>query len=186
MVIPGLAKTQKSEIGKWPKNNRHAWNAAKINGNWKLIDVTWGAGYVKSRKFVKNYKEYFFCSDPEMFFFKHYPSDKKWLFTQKTEQDFVNLPLYYSNYQKSNIKLISPRSGIIDMRQSDLVLFKLQVNKKMPSLSYAFNNDKYSKQLYIKHDEDEIQFSIPLENKRNRYLTLYDNNKAIVTYKLIH
>lgn len=35
--------------------NGHAWNAAKIEGNWYLIDATWNSGYVDASGFTKRY-----------------------------------------------------------------------------------------------------------------------------------
>ncbi|MCG8579927.1 MAG: hypothetical protein MI866_08425 [Bacteroidales bacterium] len=184
VIVTGTSKTKKSEIGKSPKRNRHAWNAAKVNDRWELIDVTWGAGYVESKKFFKRYTEDYFCSNPEMFFLKHYPKDTRWLFTKKTKEDFANLPLYYSSYYKSEIKFNSSHSGVIESVENDLVHFKVDANGELPYLTYAFNNDKYSKKPDIEYNADEILFSIPLENRKKGYLTLYYRHKAIVTYKL--
>jgi hypothetical protein len=76
----------------------HAWNVVEIDGEWKLIDATWGTGYIKARKQVlkkilfklfripyatryrfihkPNYK--YFCPDPEVFVKDHLPSTPAW------------------------------------------------------------------------------------------------------------
>ncbi|GAA0596648.1 hypothetical protein GCM10009001_11000 [Virgibacillus siamensis] len=47
---------------------RHAWVEADINGEWLLMDPTWGAGYVQDGKFVPRYTDKYF--DPNMEDFK--------------------------------------------------------------------------------------------------------------------
>ena len=46
--INGYAKGYSSRNNQSYTQTNHAWNAVKINGAWKLIDVTWGSGYGKT------------------------------------------------------------------------------------------------------------------------------------------
>ncbi len=63
--------------GGWEK---HAWNAVKINGQWQLLDVTWGAGHSNDgdHKFEKDFQPGFFCPLPRVFALNHFPTDQKW------------------------------------------------------------------------------------------------------------
>lgn len=57
----------------------HAWNAVKIEGQWRLLDCTWGAGHVTpSMKFVRQFSEYYFLTPPEEFVYGHFPQEPKW------------------------------------------------------------------------------------------------------------
>lgn len=76
----------------------HAWNAVEIDGEWKLIDATWGSGYLKERKqpgrkllyrtfripyrtkyrFVHKTNMKYYCTDPEIFVLDHLPSTPAW------------------------------------------------------------------------------------------------------------
>lgn len=47
---------------------RHEWVEAKINGDWVLMDPTWGAGYVDDDKFTFKYNDKYF--DPNLKQFK--------------------------------------------------------------------------------------------------------------------
>lgn len=61
------------------QNNPHAWNAIKIEGNWYLIDVTWGAGYVRDgTKFVRQPAAGYFMTPPTWFALNHLPNEEKW------------------------------------------------------------------------------------------------------------
>jgi len=60
------------------KNSDHAWNAVKIGGKWKLIDVTWDAGFVERRTFIKHYTLQYFNLSPSQFIYSHLPEEEKW------------------------------------------------------------------------------------------------------------
>lgn len=56
----------------------HAWNAVKVDGQWRLVDVTWGAGGVNAKGFTKRFDEYYFFPSPEGFIFHHFPDEPRW------------------------------------------------------------------------------------------------------------
>ena len=69
------------------KEINHAWNAVKINGQWKLLDVTWGSGYARKEngklKFVPSLNLRYLFTDPEILILDHFPSDSKFQFLDK-------------------------------------------------------------------------------------------------------
>ena len=70
IIITGIGKTNKNQIGRINMKSNHAWNAVKLSGKWHLIDVTWGAGYVDLDQFDFEFKEGYFMSPPEKFCLK--------------------------------------------------------------------------------------------------------------------
>jgi len=58
----------------------HGWNAVRVDGTWRLMDVTWAAGGVDMPKktFTPRYDDAFFMPDPVSFLETHYPSDPAW------------------------------------------------------------------------------------------------------------
>jgi hypothetical protein len=56
----------------------HAWNAVKINGQWRLLDVTWGAGGLRGNKFEKDFTEYYFLPSHDQLLFTHFPNNSRW------------------------------------------------------------------------------------------------------------
>jgi transglutaminase/protease-like cytokinesis protein 3 len=57
----------------------HAWNAVRIEGQWRLMDPTWGAGYLDERmQFVRRFQEHYFLTPPDAFVFDHLPQDQRW------------------------------------------------------------------------------------------------------------
>ena len=61
----------------------HSWSAVKVNGEWLLVDATWGAGYSEGgRGHLMSHKlftPYWFNVNKYEFLFMHYPKDEKWL-----------------------------------------------------------------------------------------------------------
>lgn len=56
----------------------HAWNVAKIDGKWHLIDVTWGSGYVSRGNYRKNFTSEYFMASPDSLIESHMPFDPIW------------------------------------------------------------------------------------------------------------
>jgi transglutaminase/protease-like cytokinesis protein 3 len=56
----------------------HAWNAVKCDGQWKLMDVTWGSGYLNGRNFVRRREEKYFLAVPVRLGKTHLPFDPVW------------------------------------------------------------------------------------------------------------
>jgi len=78
--INGYAKGYSYSPGDTFNQPNHSWNIIKINGKWKLFDVTWGQGFgykddTGKLACVKQYNEFWFNTDPYAFIFSHLPSD---------------------------------------------------------------------------------------------------------------
>lgn len=57
----------------------HAWNAVEVNGRWRLMDATWGAGYLDERmQFVRRFQEHYFLTPPASFIYDHLPAEPRW------------------------------------------------------------------------------------------------------------
>jgi hypothetical protein len=59
-------------------NVGHAWNVARIDGEWRLFDPTWAAGHMEGMKFVKRFSAKWFMPKPEDFIKTHLPFDPIW------------------------------------------------------------------------------------------------------------
>ena len=72
-IIPGVGRSQSSG-----KAEGHAWNVVMLDGEWKLVDCTWGAGFVNGNDFHRSFSDAYFCADPKEFLTSHFPDDSKW------------------------------------------------------------------------------------------------------------
>jgi hypothetical protein len=87
--ISGYAKGYGYKPGDKFSEIDHAWNAVKIDGTWKLIDVTWGSSVSETTdngllKSTMRFDPYWFCVPPEAFIFSHLPENKDWQLTSNT------------------------------------------------------------------------------------------------------
>jgi hypothetical protein len=79
--LSGYAKGYSYTTGNNTFNQpNHSWNIIKINGKWRLFDVTWGQGFGYTDNngklaCVKEYSEFWFNTDPYAFIFTHFPTD---------------------------------------------------------------------------------------------------------------
>ena len=183
--IIGTSKAHPTQIGKLPKTSDHEWNAVKIGDSWKLIDVTWASGSVdtKTGKFVSDFNGGYFFTEPEVFFLNHFPDDKRLMMLNKTDQDFAVLPLYYGPYIESKYEFTSPAYGIISLSKTSVVPFQI-VNFPDGKITYVFTNEGRLRDIQPRQQGNITEFDIPMDARSRGYLTLYVDNKAVVTYKI--
>lgn len=75
-VVEGYTKSDKGKIN---RSIGHAWNAVKVNGEWKLYDPTWGAGYVEDgKRFVKKNNTRWYDVEAAEMIKTHMPFDPVW------------------------------------------------------------------------------------------------------------
>lgn len=72
--ISGLAKGFGYRAGKDIREFDHAWNAVKLDGEWYLLDSTWGG----KDEFFDSLKVSYFLTEPNIFVTTHFPEQEKW------------------------------------------------------------------------------------------------------------
>lgn len=110
--------------------SNHTWNAVKVGGEWKLIDVTWASGYTDEDcgSFTFHRNDWYFCADPRRFVWDHFPRDSSWQLLSEpiSWQEFYRYPLLYQGMKENNIEDFSPRSVIISKKVGDTVVFNFK------------------------------------------------------------
>jgi len=73
LKVIGLAKDETSEH----TNNSHAWSIICADGQWALVDATWGTGYedVRAGKYRQKLDDKYFFTIPDLLIEDHYPND---------------------------------------------------------------------------------------------------------------
>lgn len=89
-VVTGYNKDIKGNVR---GNVGHAWNAVKVDEQWKLYDVTWGAGYVENGKYTAKYNPDWYNTSPDVFIEKHMPFDPIW--------QLLESPLNYEQFNEN-------------------------------------------------------------------------------------
>jgi transglutaminase/protease-like cytokinesis protein 3 len=102
--ISGYSKGYGYRLGTTFGRTNHAWNAIKIDGEWRLFDVTWGQGHGKTvngkLKSVSNFNDFWFNTDPYAFIFTHLPQDSRWQLIDYaiSKTQFERLPYVHSSF----------------------------------------------------------------------------------------
>lgn len=119
VTIEGYARDLRGELV--PAG--HAWNAVKLDGAWRLMDVTWDAGVIKEGKYLAQYRAEYLFTPPAVFGLEHLPDDPHWQLADKmmNKEEFLAQPLLRPSFFASKLELVSPtRSGV--KAQSALML----------------------------------------------------------------
>ncbi|HEY1955144.1 MAG TPA: transglutaminase domain-containing protein [Polyangiaceae bacterium] len=118
--VTGSVRTLDSPVDGAP----HAWNAAKVNGVWYLLDPTFDAGSVEGSTFHKRYTTDYLFTPPDVFGVSHFPEDPKWQLRDKpiSRGDFIRQPMMDPAFYARGMKLEAPDrsqvtvSGRFDVR----------------------------------------------------------------------
>lgn len=186
-VVSGYTKTFAHEIGKLPLGGKHAWNVVFINKQWKLIDATWAAGYAnESKKWIQQFDDYFFFTDPEDLINSHFPEEAVWQLTSETysQKQFANFPILTPYYFKNRLKLNAPKNGKLTLGQKKFYLIKFSSKNIAEDFAYAYGGDIYMSTLIPELISNETVLRIPTKNKRNTSLNIIVGNDVVLQFQV--
>lgn len=105
----------------------HAWNAARIKGQWYLIDSCWDAGSI-SRKdgFKKNYRADYLLTPPQAMIQSHFPEQKTWQLLDEPISlgDFLRQPMLDPSFQAADLTLVRPTRALNETDSDAVVIVK--------------------------------------------------------------
>ena len=116
LYLTGDARTLGNDLN----GQSHAWNAARIDGKWYLIDATWDSGVLDGSHFRKRYSTEYFLTPPRVFNVDHLPDDAKWqLLAQPLSRgEFLRQPALTPLFFARGLQLVSPDRSQVDVRGS--------------------------------------------------------------------
>ncbi len=107
VYVTGVSREQDGSIS----GLGHAWNAARIEGQWYLMDPTWGSGSVDSDEgFKARYNPTYLFTPPRIFINTHYPDDEGWQLLEEplSRGEFVRQPQLRPTFFANGMELIEP------------------------------------------------------------------------------
>ena len=116
VAINGYSKGFGYVVGQGFEEMNHAWNAAQIDGKWRLLDATWGAGYLDEQgRFVRRFNSHYFDTPPEQFIYDHFPQDPQWqlLATPLTLAQYEQLPFLKPAFFQHELALTHQAQGAL-------------------------------------------------------------------------
>jgi hypothetical protein len=88
----------------------HSWNAVRIDGRWRLLDATWGSGYLDERlRFFRDFQEHYFLTSPDAFVFDHFPAESRWQLVDRplSMEEFTDLVYLRPMFFQAGFRIVS-------------------------------------------------------------------------------
>jgi hypothetical protein len=187
VTVTGWAK-DKQGIGKpLAKTADHAWNAIRINNEWYLCDVTWGAGSTTESTgiFSFDFKDFYFCTPPDLFSYNHFPKDEQWFLGSRVpEKKFTGAPHFYAGAIKLCLKRLSPEAGILKYKKGKAVDFRFAVDGKVSRIYVQPSTLKKSITIPFSSRDGFIEFQYVMEEYAP-YLYAFADDSALLVYKMV-
>ncbi|MGH1362990.1 MAG: transglutaminase domain-containing protein [Calditrichia bacterium] len=160
--------------------NRHAWNAVKVDGTWRLLDATWGAGYISDGKFKRSFNDYYFFTPPEELIQTHYPEQRRWqlLDEHRNRTNFMAMPLTKPAFFRYDMRMISHTDRKI--QASDSLSLKLSGSKDVVLLSrlYVGENELDDMLSFAQRSDDGFEVRAIFPQPSNYILRIFAKRKT--------
>lgn len=117
-------------------STNHAWNCVLMDGEWHLIDATWGAGALNGSTYEQRFDPSWFASTPVEFARRHFPSDPTYQLIADDDGGPMNWegyilappgPVIFSDFHRLEFSVdqLQPASEVIENGQTvSFTLFK--------------------------------------------------------------
>jgi len=167
----------------------HAWNAVKIDGEWELLDCTWGAGTVNGKmKFVRKFKSAYFMPRPESLSYNHFPKEEKWQLLEEPISQEIYL-------ERAAIGGGFLTYGLYDLSHRN---YRLETPRRKP-LTIGFTSATAPETLFcvnyttrkqipcsVRKEEDRVSVNLPGTSVRNMVLGIVTEDKELLlSYRLV-
>ncbi len=141
----------------------HAWNAVRIDDEWRLVDVTWNAGHVDATSFIKRYSTKYLFLEPEKMIHTHYPADAIWQLIEPavSAADFVELPQLVGWFFHYDIGLPEGITRIINTGEQYLMRLKTSEDVFLMANIYGTDGVQHRSFVQKQGDMTEITFRFP-------------------------
>lgn len=186
-VIVGDARVTPQDIGRRNFVMNHAWNKVQINGEWILVDATWGGGSYDYRRkiLVKKFTPVYFNPDLKYFNLMHYPEDAMYKGNTGNKMEFLNAPLIYNSFIEEEAEILSPYSGVIMANEGDKITFKIKNIDRLDDFYYLDKKEERGKLENVKEENGVLEFQITYTRKLGRFITFYLFNKGFAAFKIV-
>lgn len=121
VIVVGDARGMSSDV----EGEGHAWNAARVDGRWYLLDATWDSGYLKDRAFVREYRSDYLFVPPALIGVTHFPEDPAWQLRERplSRGEFARQPMMRPQFFADGLALVEPlRSQVTVAREFPLIV----------------------------------------------------------------
>jgi len=181
VYVVGDSRTQISDLN----GGSHAWNAAKIEGSWYLIDATWDSGYVNDSSFTKRYSTSYLLTPPDVMVISHFPNEPEWqLLAQPLSRgDFLRQPMLRPNFFAQGLKLISPTRSQTEIRDEAVIQLE-NPNQRWLMASYGSKGSQQTERC-AEATSQASQLSCPLPGSGTYEVRLFSGAQQSGQYEYV-
>jgi len=192
LTISGYARIGGNMEEDKPDAPNHAWNAVRINNQWKIIDVTWASGYTdkKVKQFTPKFSDTYLFPDPNKFLLNHYPALDAWkpANAKLSKAVFFSNPVVLSACFQYDISSFYPGKGALKAKPGEAVSFSFVTpnTDQVQQIFVTIGEDKKKQTLSpaFTHTDKTITFSIAYDKAGSYPLVIFVNDLAALEYQL--
>jgi transglutaminase/protease-like cytokinesis protein 3 len=193
VTINGYSKGIGYIVGNSTELN-HGWNGVKIDGNWYLIDVTWGAGHIENNNFVAKFNPFYFATPPEQFIYDHLPEKTEWqlLANPFTREKFESLPETSAQFFTTGLKFVSHTTNTIETSDRVAIILKAPPNIITTARLSSGENIWPDNYTFVEQSQGNIIVNASFPKAGNYKLQIFAKNRGdsgqyphVITYKII-
>jgi transglutaminase/protease-like cytokinesis protein 3 len=182
VYVVGDSRSSTSDL----EGQRHAWNAAKINGQWYLIDPTWNSGYIdRASGFTKSYKADYLFPPPEVMGISHFPEDQAWQLRSQpiSRGEFLRQPMMRARFFADGMDLVSPTRSQTDTNGSAVINLK-NPDQRWLLTSYAPKGSNQDERCTEEATQGP-QITCPLPRSGSYEVKLFSSDEQYGTYAYV-
>lgn len=181
IVVSGDSRTQTSDLS----GQGHAWNAAKIEGNWYLIDATWDSGSVNGSEFTKQFRQDYLFPPPEVLVISHFPDDPAWqlLAQPRSRGDFLRQPMLRPRFFADGFKLVAPMRSQTDV-QGEAMIQVENPRQQWLMATYSLKGSEQSQQCMTQTTQ-VTQIACPLPTAGTYTVQMFSNAQQSGRYDYV-
>ena len=191
--VVGYSKGSGYTPGILPTQTDHAWNAIKLGSNYYLIDVTWGAGSCNGDTYKENFRDSYFCSNPDGFIRGHLPAESQYQLISPTItlQQFVDMLKINMEFYEYGFIKVNPDLAKFNTEGKITVEFNYEssnTQKTFLSHLYFLQSNTYVEQsnaCWIDRQETKATLTCYANNKGTYKLKIYGGPSTLETYPLL-
>ncbi len=178
MVIKGYSRGGSYRAGEWSAQTDHAWNAVKVDGEWRLIDTTWGAGSVINGQWRKQFSDFYFLTAPDKFVLTHLPSQTRWQLMESAigKAQFVDFPYIKSPFFHYGLRLDSNHHLVIPSQGETRVTLKGPAETKLIAKLMEDGRSLAQDLVLVQRSGDGFQIDSQLPRAGDYTLRIYARN----------
>ncbi|MBA2664360.1 MAG: transglutaminase [Bradymonadaceae bacterium] len=122
IYVVGVSRNLEGEVG----GGGHAWNAARVDDKWYLLDPTWGSGHITDNAFKKAYNPAYLFTPPNVLLNTHFPDDEGWqlLGEPLSRGEFMRQPILGATFFANGMRLLDPSRSQITVGKEATLSFE--------------------------------------------------------------